>query len=94
MYIDIYSIGILSSELIHKLIKKLKKIQIILHIKQTIYEHMQFVDLPITQFLLGNNKLYKTLCAQYALCNKINHSESYNRINKYFYRIYNYHRYI
>jgi len=69
--------------------KNLKKIQIILHVKKTISEHMEFIDLPITQFLLGNNILYKTKLAQYALDTKIiiidniSNRQTYNRIQKY-----------
>jgi hypothetical protein len=70
-----------------------RKIQIVLHRKKSIDEHMEFVDLPITQFLLGSNKgmacLYKTRMAQFALDNKINvisdpvNEQTYNRISKY-----------
>jgi len=42
---------------------------------------MEFIDLPITQFLLGNDKIYNTKLANYAIKTKIN-----NRIKKYFLR--------
>ena len=65
------------------------KIQIILHVKKTINEHIAFIDLPITHFTLGFNSLYKTKLAQFALDTKINLIDSitnkivYNRIIKY-----------
>ena len=47
------------------------KIQIVLHHKNSIQAHIEFIDLPITHFTLGNNLLYKTNLADYALHNKI-----------------------
>jgi hypothetical protein len=70
-----------------------RKIQIILHVKSSIDEHMEFVDLPITQILLGgstlNRYIYKTKMAQYALDRKLNimtdpiNEQTNNRIVKY-----------
>jgi hypothetical protein len=75
-----------------------KKIQIVLHTKKSIDEHMEFVDLPITQFLLGSDGksicLYKTRMAQFAMDSKINiisdpiNEQTYNRISKYLKRGY------
>jgi len=48
---------------------------------------MEFVDLPITQFLLGDSILYKTKLAQYAFDN-ISNPQIYNRIKKYYDRGY------
>ena len=65
------------------------KIQIILHVKKTINEHIEFIDLPITQFTIGYNKLYKTKLAMFALesniilIDNINNILTYNRIIKY-----------
>lgn len=67
----------------------IKKIQIILHVRNSINEYMEFLDFPITQFLLGYNKLYYTKLALFALETKINiidniyNNLSYNRIEKY-----------
>jgi len=72
-----------------------RKIQIILHMKSNIDEFMEFVDLPITQFLLGGSAnvlsrhLYKTKLSQFAIDKKINimtdpiNEQSNNRIVKY-----------
>ena len=74
-----------------------RKIQIILHMKANLDEHMEFVDLPITQILLGGSvsnlksvrHIYKTKLAQYAIDYKLNivtdpiHEQTHNRIVKY-----------
>jgi hypothetical protein len=74
-----------------------RKIQIILHMKANLDEHMVFVDLPITQILLGGSvsklkpirHIYKTRLAQYAIDHKLNivtdpiHQQTHNRIVKY-----------
>jgi hypothetical protein len=53
-----------------------RKIQIICHQKKTMEEHMEFIDLPITKFVLqksnGGYKIFHTQSAIYALEKKIN----------------------
>jgi hypothetical protein len=66
-----------------------RKIQIVLHVKKSIDEHMEFVDLPITQLLLAKNRIFKTCLAQLALDKKVNvitdpiNEQTINRIVKY-----------
>ena len=65
------------------------KIQIILHVKKSINEHIEFIDLPITHFTIGYNKYYYTKLAKFAFTTKINiidnvfYKETYNRMKKY-----------
>ena len=76
-----------------------RTIQIILHIKANIDEHMIFIDLPISQFAICSNSskgfsIYKTKLADYALTKQINIiqepyiPETMNRILKYLNRNY------
>jgi len=70
-------------------ILNIPKIQIILHNKDTINEHIAFIDLPITHFTIGKNKIYYTEIAKYAINNNIciidnvYNKQTYNRIYKY-----------
>jgi len=64
-------------------------IQIILKIKSSMDTHMVNIDLPITHFTIGYEKIYMTKLAEFAMHKKINiinkvyHKQTYNRILKY-----------
>ena len=45
----------------------IRKIQIILHIKHSIDEYIYFIDLPISQFILGKDSIYFTKLAYFTV---------------------------
>lgn len=70
-------------------ILNIPKIQIILHNKSTIDEHIAFIDLPITHFTIGYQKIFYTEIAKYAfdykicIIDKVYNKQTVNRILKY-----------
>ena len=70
--------------------------QFVHHIKEDMGKHFEFVDLPITQFLVGDGILYGTIFAHYALQTGINilggkiNDAVVNRIIKYIDRGYHF----
>jgi len=70
--------------------------QFVHHIKEDMGKHFEFVDLPITQFLVGDGILYGTIFAHYALQTGINilggkiNDAVVNRIMKYIDRGYHF----